>query len=115
MILQTQNQTEMLPVYNVEKAGAVVFDRLHDKFELIFTVEVQFQICRVQMFLRRCMFKIRCNRRRMLLLACMITLPRLAKASEESSGASVTLASLFNNQCGGIMRKYVAQHVTHFG
>jgi hypothetical protein len=32
MILQTQNQTEMLPVYNVEKAGAVVFDRLHDKY-----------------------------------------------------------------------------------
>ena len=96
------------------KKNAVKLDRAHDKFELFFMVEVQFKIRMVQMFLRRCMFKVRCNRRRMLLMACMITLPRLSKASKETSGAGVTLASLFNDPFGGIMRQYVAQHVTRF-
>jgi hypothetical protein len=99
----------------LKRSSSCELDRPHDRFELSFTVGVQSKIRTVQNFLLQCLFKVRCHRRRMLLLACMITLPRLDKDCKESGGAALTLGSLFNDPFGGIMRQYVAKHVTGHG
>lgn len=80
--------------------------RNHDKFTVSFKVNTQFKIRRLQMYFKRCIFKMRCHRRRMLLLACMISHPRIGADSKGNSG--LTLASLFNDPFGGIMRQFVA-------
>ena len=82
--------------------------RKHDAFILRFTTRTQFLIRRLQMYLKRCLFKVRCHRRHMLLLACMITHPRINAATKESSDASITLAAMFNDPFGGIMRQFIA-------
>jgi hypothetical protein len=82
--------------------------RKHDTFTLRFSTKTQFLIRRLQMYFKRCIFKVRCHRRHMLLLACMITHPRINASSKESSDASITLAAMFNDPFGGIMRQFIA-------
>lgn len=79
----------------------------------IFTVRTQFLIRRLQMFLRLCCFKMRCHRRRMLLVTtCLLVKDSKTSSSsteEEAEKKKFTLASLFNDQHGGVFREYVAK------
>jgi hypothetical protein len=68
-----------------------------------FAVYTQILISRLQMYFRRCIFKIRCNRRRMmLLLACMAQ-----KQFVQQDKYEFNLAALMNDTQGGVLRDLI--------
>jgi hypothetical protein len=73
------------------------------KISANFTINTQFMIRRLQMYFRRCIFKIRCNRRRMmLLLACMAE-----KQFLEQESTVFNLAALMHDAQGGVLRDVI--------